>query len=306
MLKKTMSSMGGECCGGGCGGGNENESKGCGGGGCAGQVDKSGCGSGGHNACRHLGKVIIKTLFGILLVYVIIYVGALTRNQIKKYYSIGKMDRPQNTVSITGEGKVSAQPNIASVQVGLVTDNADVAAAQKENTGKMNKMILAVKALGVADADVQTSQYQIFPKYDYTNGKTTISGYTVSQSVTIKIRDLSKISAVLNATGQSGANQVSGLQFTIDDPASLEAQARDKALVQAGQKARVLAQALGVNLVRVVSYSEYAPQGGPMPMFARGAEVGIGGGIDASAPAPSIQPGSNEIKVNVNVVYEIE
>ncbi|HBW74375.1 MAG: hypothetical protein UX10_C0015G0017 [Candidatus Magasanikbacteria bacterium GW2011_GWA2_45_39] len=300
-FKKISSSLEEDFCGDGSG---AVEKKCCGGGGCGGSGGKNGCGgSQGHHPCGRLGKVIIKTLWGILLVYLIIYVGSLTRNNIKKFYYVGKMDRPQNTISISGEGKVTAEPNIASVEVGLVTDKKDVAAAQKENTGKMNILIAGIKALGIADADLQTSQYQIYPKYDYTDGKTTLNGYTVSQSVTVKIRDLSKISAVLAKTGESGANQVSGLQFTIDDPASLQDNARNKALVQAGEKAQALARTLGVNLVRVVSFNEYAPQGGPVPMYSRGLE-GMGGAADATAP--SIQPGSNEVKVQVNVVYEIE
>lgn len=293
MFKKISSSMENFC----------SDSSGAGGKKCCGAGSCGGCGrSDGQHPCSRLGKAIMKTLYGILLVYLIIYVGSLTRNNIKKFYYVGKMDRPQNTISVSGEGKVTAEPNIASVEVGLVTDKKDVAAAQKENTEKMNVLIAGIKALGIADADLQTSQYQIYPKYDYTNGKTTLSGYTVSQSVTVKIRDLSKISAVLAKTGESGANQVSGLQFTIDDPASLQDQARDKALTQAEEKARKLAQSLGVSLVRVVSFNEYAPQGGPVPMYARGVE-GMGGG---DAAAPSIQPGSNDVKVQVNVVYEIE
>lgn len=289
MFNKISSSME-DFCSGSFGAGEKN---GCGAGGCG------GCGTGdeksgacGHHPCSRLGKAIIKTLYGILLVYLIIYIGSLTRNNIKKFYYVGKMDRPQNTISISGEGKVTVEPNIASVEVGLVTDKKDVAVAQKENTEKMNVLIAGIKALGIADADLQTSQYQIYPNYDYTDGKTTLSGYTVAQSVTVKIRDLSKISAVLAKTGESGANQVSGLQFTIDDPASLQDQARDKALTQAEEKARKLAQSLGVSLVRVVSFNEYA----------RSVE-GMGGG---DAAAPSIQPGSNDVKVQVNVIYEIE
>lgn len=249
------------------------------------------------------GKILLKVLMGILLAYLIVYVGTLARNNIKKYDYIGKADRMQNTISISGEGKEVGTPNVAVTDIGFVTEGKDVATAQKENTEKMNKLIAEIKKLGVADADIQTSNYSVYPRYDYLDGRSVLSGYTVNQSVTLKIRDLTKISAVLAKVGEVGVNQVSSLSFIIDEQENLRAMARDKALKNAKEKADALAKALGVRVVRVVSYNEYTPSD-VYPMKAYGLAEGMGGG--AIAPSPDIQTGSMEVKVNVNVIYEIE
>lgn len=251
---------------------------------------------------KDLGASLLKVLAGVLLVYLIIFIGALSRNSLKSFYYIGKAERPQNTIAITGEGKVIGTPDIAVVEVGFLTEKPDVASAQKENTEKMNKLLAEIKKLGVKEDDMQTTQYQIYPKYDYTEGRSVLSGYTVNQNVSLKIRDLTKISPVLAKVGEVGVNQVSGLTFTIDEPENLQAEARAKALVNARAKAEALTKSLGVKIVRVVSFSEYnQPQSGPLYLKSAPMAEGIGGGV-----TPDIQSGSLEVKVGVSVVYEIE
>lgn len=253
-------------------------------------------------SCHCLGHILMKVIVGILLVYLIFFIGTLVRNNIKKYNFIGKSDRAQNTISINGEGKETATPNIAVTEIGLVTEKEDVASAQKENTEKMNKLIAAVKKQGIKDEDIQTTNYSIYPKYDYTDGKSVLAGYTVNQTVTIKIRDLSKISVILAKVGEVGVNQVSNLNFTIDDPESLRAKAREKALANAKEKVQALARSLGVKVARVVSYSEYIPSE-PVSFKNYGLAEGMGGGGDS---APSIQTGSLDVRISVSVIYEIE
>ncbi len=263
---------------------------------CKNENGNGSCSCHGHN----FGHIFIKVLVGILLAYLIVYVGTLARNNVKKYNFIGKAERMQNTITVSGEGKVTGTPNIAVTEIGLVTEKAEVASAQTENSEKMNKLISEVKKLGIKDEDIQTTQYSIYPKYDYTEGKSILSGYTVQQSVTVKIRDLTKINTVLAKVGQVGANQVSSLSFTIDDKEALRASARELALKNVQEKAAALARALGVRLVRVVSFNEDIGNVGLMkgyPMYADG----LGGG-----GAPDIQTGSLDIKVSANVVYEIE
>lgn len=255
------------------------------------------------SGCWSFGKIFLKVLAGILLVYLIVYVGTLARNNVKKYNFIGKADRMQNTISISGEGKEVGTPNVAVTDIGFVTEGKDVATAQKENTEKMNKLIAEIKKLGVQDADIQTSNYSVYPRYDYTDGRSVLSGYTVNQSVNLKIRDLTKISAVLAKVGEVGVNQVSSLSFVIDEQENLRVLARDKALKNAKDKAEALAKALGVKVVKVVSYNEYTPSDSYM-MKSYAVAEGMGGA--SPMMAPDIQSGSTEVKVNVNVVYEIE
>lgn len=239
------------------------------------------------------------------MIMVIIFLGTIIANNIKKNKEIGIAPRTPYTITITGTGKVTATPTIATTNVGLVTDKADVASAQTENTNKMNALIAALKSLGIDSADIKTAQYQINPKYTYDqkNGST-INGYSVTQSVEVKIRDLTKISAVLAKAGDAGANQVSGIQFTIDEPKNLQAQARDLAVQDAKDKAQKLAATLGVQISRVVNFSEGTPNNipGPIPMMYAKNAVGIGG----SVPAPDVQSGSVEVTSDVAITYEIQ
>lgn len=239
-----------------------------------------------------------------LIVAIIIGIAVWVVNGIRAYGTIGRAPRQTNTIVVSGEGKVTASPNIATVTVGMLTQGNDVARAQKENTEKMNALIAAVKKIGIEDKDMQTASYYINPRYNYREGRSTIEGYEVLQSVTVKIRDLQKIPAVLAAAGEHKANQVSGVNFSIDEPENLRAEARGKAIDRARDMADAIAQGLGVKLGRVVAFNE--SMGGfppPMPLMAERA-YGVGG--PDMMPQPKIEPGSEEIVVNVSVTYEIE
>src|SRR5690606_26908355 len=104
------------------------------------------------------------------------------------------------------------------------------AEAQRENTRIMNQLISDVKSLGVEDKDIQTTAYNVFPNYDWNNGKQSLRSYSVSQNVHVKIRDLDKIADVLGKAGALGANQIGGINFTIDEPEKLKEQAREEAI----------------------------------------------------------------------------
>ncbi|MCX6781218.1 MAG: SIMPL domain-containing protein [Candidatus Magasanikbacteria bacterium] len=253
------------------------------------------------SSCSHHGGPLKK----VLMLMLIAFLATLIVNNVKKNKEIGFAPRTPHTITIAGTGKVTATPTIATTNVGLVTEKADVASAQTENTNKMNALISALKSLGIDSADIKTAQYQINPKYTYDqkNGST-INGYSVTQSVEVKIRDLTKISAVLAKAGDAGANQVSGIQFTIDEPKNLEAQARELAVQDAKDKAEKLAATLGVRISRVVDFSEVTPNNmpGPVPMMYAKDAAGVGGGV----PAPDVQSGSVEVHSDVAITYEIQ
>src|SRR3989338_678235 len=216
-------------------------------------------------------------LLSVLLVVGIIWIAGQVRNDFKEHRYIGKPTDIRDTITITGEGKITAIPDIATVEVGVITDKSDVVAAQKENTEKVNTLIKKVKDIGVEDKDIQTTNYQIYPQYDYTSGRQTLRGYQVSQSVRIKIRDLGKIGTMLSSVGASGANQVSGVSFTIDEPEALRQQAREKALDNAREKAEALAKRAGVKLGKIVSFSESGGGAPPVPYYGRAEALGLGG-----------------------------
>jgi uncharacterized protein YggE len=237
----------------------------------------------------------LKKILGVLAA---IFLVTLSANNVKKFTVIGTAPQVPHAITVSGTGKITATPTIAITTVGVVTEKNDVASAQAENTTRMNALIAAVDALGIPKADVQTSQYQLYPKYSYDqkNGSQ-ITGYSVSQSVTIKIRDLAKISAVLAKVGEVGVNQVSGIQFTFDDPKILQEQVREKAVADAKEKATKLAVQLGVTLGRVIGFSENG-NNAPMPLFAYAKE--------SAAPAPDIQPGALDIASNIDITFELQ
>ncbi len=238
--------------------------------------------------------VVLLGLFAFLI--------AKTRNELAVHRTIGRPADVRDTFTIEGEGKVSGTPTLAEISFGLLSEGSDVAKIQKDNTQKVNAMIAAVKQLGIAEKDIQTSQYSINPKYDYRDGASKIIGYQVSQSVNLKLRDLSKIGDVLTKVGQLGGNQVNGPSFTIDDPSSLKQEARMKALEDARKKAEALSDVLGVKIGRVVTFTESSNNSGPIPMMYR--EMAA---MDASAPVanPTIQAGSLDVMSNVSVTFEV-
>lgn len=250
-----------------------------------------------HN---HFGKKVMMTIVGVLLVYGVFYVGTLIRNNVKKYDFIGKADRMERTITVNGFGKVNGNNDIAATTIGYSNTDKDVAKAQAENKKVMDQIYANLKKMNIADKDLQ-SDYSIYPDYNYTQDRgQELKGYRVNNSLTVKIRDLSKISDVLSLAGKYGATEVSGLSFTIDEPENLKLQARDKALADAKLKAAHLANVLGVRLVGIVSYNEY--EGGndlyqPKMMYAAD---GVGGGGPAA-----ISGGSRDVTMNVNITYEV-
>ncbi|MFA6006500.1 MAG: SIMPL domain-containing protein [Candidatus Paceibacterota bacterium] len=223
-----------------------------------------------------------------------------------------------NSVSVSGEGKVVAIPDIAQFSYSVINEGGkDIAKLQKDNTDKGNKIIAFLKTNDVEAKDIKTDSYNISPRYTTYNCYRTvdssgavkpcppseITGYTVSQSVSVKVRDFSKISDLLGGVANLGANNVSGLSFTVEDPDALKTVARDEAIEKARVKAQAMAKAGGFSLGRLLgvdegggrSYYDYAP------MMSK-AEVGFGG---ASAPSPTIEAGSQDIVVDVTLRYEI-
>ncbi len=245
---------------------------------------------------------VIEIVTILLLLSGIFYMGIVTQNAIREGKFIGKSSDVRNTITIEGQGKIRGIPDIATVNLGFTVEKKEVREAQKENSITMNKIIAALKQLRISVDDMQTTDYSIYPQYDYVkDGGQKLRGYAVTQNVTVKIRDLSKVSDVLDQAGILGLNQVGGIQFTMDEPEALRQQARVKAMQNAQTKASELARIAGVQLGRVVSFSENASGGYPMPMYAKAYEsAGVGGA------APDIQAGSQDVVVNATVTYEIE
>ena len=259
---------------------------------------------GGWSGRSDFAKKIMCTLSAVLLVYLILFVGVLMRNNARKYNFIGMADQMERTITVNGLGKVNGKNDIAVTSIGYSNTDKEVAKAQAENKRVMDQVVAELTKLGVADKDMQ-SDYSIYPDYNYTQDKgQELKGYRVSNTVTVKIRDLAKISDILSLPGKYGATTVSGLNFTIDDPENLKAEARDKAVADAKVKAVKLAASLGARLVEVVAYNEYESGDYPQPIYSAMKE-GMGGGGPVGPAPEAVASGSKDVIMNVNVTYKI-
>ena len=216
--------------------------------------------------------------------------------------------------SVQAEGDAIAVPDIAQFSFSVITEGGvNLGTLQGEHTEKMNKAIAFLKDQGIDKKDIKTSQYSINPRRQYFNCSRIggggepcpppeIVGYTVTQSVSVKIRDFTKTGEIVAGVVKNGANTTSGLSFTIDDPTSVQNEARKEAIENAQAKAKSIARAAGFSIGRLISINEgggyYAPQ------YARVESLAIGGAT-SDYSAPKIEAGSEEVTVSVNLVYEI-
>lgn len=208
-----------------------------------------------------------------------------------------------NTVSVSAEGKVTVSPDIAKLSFSVVSEGTDPESLTQDNIKKMNSAIDFIKSQGVDSKDIKTVQYDLSPRYEYNEEKkrSFISGYQMTQTVLIKIRDLTKPAKILGGLPELGINQINSITFEIDEPEKYLAEARNQAFAKAGQKAKEMAGANNVKLGKIINFSEYQG-GGPIPYYET---LGMGG-AGAIKSAPSIQPGSQEITVSVSITYELK
>ncbi len=215
--------------------------------------------------------------------------------------------------SVSGEGKVVTVPDVAEFTFSVVTEGGtDIAGLQSDNTKKVNQAIAFVKSKGVDVKDIKTQSYNLTPRYQrYSCPRVALEaepcpppeivGYTIAQTTLVKVRDFTVIGDILAGIVENGVNVVSQLNFTIDDPDQPQNEARAEAIVKANKKAKSIAKAAGFRLGRLLSISESG--GVPLPVFFRESALGMGG---VSVSSPTIEPGSQEVVVNVTLSYEIQ
>jgi uncharacterized protein YggE len=207
----------------------------------------------------------LKNLLGFVMIIAII-VGTYVIFRVSQVYDRASEPTNFRSFTVSGDGKASSTPDIATFSFQVITEGGtDVAKLQKENTTKMNTAIDFVKKQGIEAKDIKTEQYSVNPKYqtiacDYTAGKVcppaAIAGYTVQQSVTVKIRDFNMTGKLLSGVVESGANSVSEIQFSLDNLTGVENTARAEAIEKAKEKAKSIASAGGFTLGRLLEISE--------------------------------------------------
>lgn len=269
---------------------------------------------GGHlQRALMAGAWILVALLAACLIYVVSSI---------KYIGAGLA--AANTLQASGESTAYATPDIGQFSFSVVSDKDTVKAAQDDAAAKANTITAYLKGAGVEGKDIKTTDYNVSPRYDYQQavcpqaapvkagaggasaaycpgGKQVLIGYEVTQTTEIKVRDSAKAGDLLSGVGDKGATNVSGLQFTTEDPTAVQTEARDQAIADAKAKAEKLAGELGVSLVRVTAFQEN--QGGvPVPVAYESAAAGKGG---APSVAPDISTGQNKVTDTVTITYEI-
>ena len=257
----------------------------------------------------HWPRTMATTALGALALFLVV----VTIGELKGLRFIGSGVTATNTITVSGDGEVFAVPDTATFSVTVQEEAKEVKDAQETATKKSNDIIAYLKSQDIDEKDIQTTDYSVYPQYDYIQktciegycpgGQQVLRGFQVSQTLTVKVRDTKKAGDLLSGVGSRGVSSVSGLSFTIDDQDALEAEARAKAIMKARIKADELAKQLGVSVVRVVGFSE----NGNYPVYYAKAEMSLAadGRGGAPAPSPEIPTGQNKITSNVSVTYEI-
>ena len=252
------------------------------------------------------GHVLIALLGVAGIAALIAYVGLANR------MSVQTADSNAVTISVNGEGKVEAKPDIGQFSFSVMAEATSAADAQQQSATNINAIMAYLKSAGIAETDIKTQDYNLSPKYAYDRtvcpvgtycppSDPKVVGYTVSQTIVVKVRKLDQAGDLITGVGQKGATNISDLSFTIDDPTTLQAEARTKAIADAQQKAAALAGQLGMQLGKLTSFSAAnGPTPGPIMYAAKSDAMGSG-----AAVSPSMPTGQSEITSDVTMTYQL-
>ena len=267
---------------------------------------------------------LYKALFVLVIILSVFSVVKII-SELKGVSLLGESATPA-TISFSGHGEVKAVPDIATVYFTISKDAKTAKDAQSAVAVVEKKALDFLKSKDIADKDIKTADASVYPKYEYRNavcppvpmgmgysgvtvsptspyycppGKQVLTGYTASESITVKVRNTDDAGSIMQGLGAVGVSNLSGPNFAIDDEDALKAQARKEAIDDAKAKAESLAKDLGVKLVKITNFSE----NGNYPIYAMGAMMKS---EDAGAPAPAQLPkGENTITSDVTITYEI-
>jgi uncharacterized protein YggE len=206
------------------------------------------------------------------------------------------------TISVAGEGRVAAAPDLATIQTGVVTHARQAREAVSANNEATERLLATLEEHGIAAKDVQTSSFDVRPEYERDArgvSQPEIVGYRVTNQVRVRVRDLARLGRVLDAVVQAGSNQISGIVFDIDDPTDLLDAARKRAVADARRRAELYAAAAGVRVGRVLTISEESLYRPPPQPLARAAAM------EMQAAVP-VATGEQEPRARVHVLFGLE
>jgi uncharacterized protein YggE len=207
----------------------------------------------------------------------------------------------KRSISVPGVGRVSVQPDIATLRLGVLLVRQTAAAARESAAASMTAVIEALSAKGVARKDLRTALLSLSPVTDYSpETGPRVTGYQAANSVAVTVRDLTSAGSLIDAALAAGATSMDGLDFSVDDPSAAEEQSRTLAMDDAKRRAQTIAAAAGVKLGNVTGVVE-GERGGPVPFPALRAVA-----FKAEAADTPVEAGSQEIVVSVTVAYAIQ
>jgi uncharacterized protein len=242
----------------------------------------------------------VKTIVGILVLLVLTAVLVACNPAAADVNAQTPANVVSGGITVVGQGEAFGVPDQAEVQVGVEVFAPTVSEATAQNEAIIQQIMAALSALNIPAEDVQTTNYSLWAEQIYGDrGPEGIAGYRVTNQVNVKMRDIDQVSEVLAAVTEAGANTVYGIQFSVADPAALEAEARAAAMADASARAQSLAELAGVELGNITVISEVVGQ--PVMPW------GLGGGMAAEmAAAPSVSPGQLSFNVQVQVTFGIQ
>lgn len=250
----------------------------------------------------------------ILSVFLLVRVIA----DIKKLPNAGREIYPQSTVMVNGDGEAYAIPDVASFNFSVVEVGATVKQAQEKADQKIASALSAVRESGVKEKDIKTTNYSIYPKYEWEQtyciqvvgvvcppGKNVLTGYEVNQTIVVKVREIEKAADLVTKVGATGVSNISGLEFTVDDKEKYVEMARAEAISKAKAKAKQLAKDLDVKLGRILYFNE---NGNYIPYYGMDYGMGVGGekGGGVAVSRADLPTGETKIVSQVSITYEIK
>ena len=203
-------------------------------------------------------------------------------------------------LDLSATGEVTRVPDLAVIGAGVVTRSSSAASALQQAAARMARVRSALKAAGIDDRDIQTSNISLNPEYTYANQTQRLTGYTASNTVNVRFRDIANSGKVLDALVAEGANQINGPTLTIDKPEAALDEARAKAVASGRARADLYARSMGMRVARVVAVSESGgsyPAPPPMPMMME---------ARAQAADSKIDPGEQKLQVSLAMTFELQ
>lgn len=271
---------------------------------------KNACDICGGINCNHQNNFFKDRMrFARKLVFIIIVLfglGLIINTAVKSY---GEYVNPQ-TITITGHGEINSIPNISTINFTIRSESKDnnTKLLQENVSNSANNIIPKLTNLGIDSKDIQTSNYNVQPKYSYNDGTSKVIGYEASESIKVKVKDTENVSKVLNILAEEKITEVSGPNYELDNDKAEEIkdQAREIAIKDAKNKANELAKELGVKIKRIVSYYDNSSNNPVYPVMYKSYGAGDMMATSPNLESANLPTGENKTEMNVSITFQMQ